>query len=79
MAINVRVQHNGGFLPDIKIIDPMLLLSGNPLKCHKEVLSLQPMIPLNVLTFSPLTRGCSEGLDAFKFFFKRRNLSHYPC
>ena len=25
---------------------------------------------LNVLTFSPLTGGCSEGLDAFRFFFK---------
>ena len=27
------------------------------------------MIPLNVLTFSPLTGGCSE-VDAFRFFFK---------
>ena len=25
---------------------------------------------LNVLTFSPLTGGCSEGLDTFRFFFK---------
>ena len=24
-----------------------------------------------VLTFSPLTGGCSEGLDAFRFFFKQ--------
>ena len=36
---------------------------------NKEVLSLQPMIPLNVLTFFLLTGGCSEGLDAFGFFF----------
>ena len=28
------------------------------------------MIPQNVLTFVPLTGGCSEGLDAFRFFFK---------
>ena len=49
----------------------MSLPSGNPFKCHEEVLYLQPMIPhLNVLTFSPLTGGCSEGLDAFRFFFK---------
>ena len=26
---------------------------------------------LNVSTFSPLTRGYSEGLDAFRFFFKQ--------
>ena len=39
MAINVSVQHNGGFLPDI------ILPSGNPFKCNEEVLYLQPMIP----------------------------------
>ena len=27
------------------VIDPMLLPSGNPFKCHEEVLYLQPMIP----------------------------------
>ena len=50
----------------------MLLPSGNPFKCHEEVLFLQSIIPLNVLTFSPLTGVpvCSEGLDAFKFSFK---------
>ena len=26
-------------------VDPMLLPSGNPFKCHEELLSLQPMIP----------------------------------
>ena len=47
MAINivVSVQHNGGFLPGITV-DPMLLRSGNPFKCHQEVLYLQPMTPL---------------------------------
>ena len=45
MAMNVSVQYNGGFLPDI-ILDPMLLRSGNPFKCHEEFfLSMQPMIP----------------------------------
>ena len=55
-------------------VDSMLLpSSGNPFKCHEEIFSLQPMIPpkLNVLTFSPLTGGCSEGLDALRFFFKQ--------
>ena len=34
MAINVSVQH---------CVDRRLLPSGNPLKCHVEVLSSQPM------------------------------------
>ena len=46
----------------------MLLPSGNPIKCHEEVLSLQPMIPPRRFDISPpLTRGCSQGLDAFIF------------
>ena len=50
----------------------MLFPSGNPDKCHEEVLYLQPMFPhLNILTFSPLSGGCSEGLNAFRFFFKQ--------
>ena len=44
IAINVSIQYNGGLLPDI-YTDPMLFLSGNPLKCHEEVLYLQPLIP----------------------------------
>ena len=45
MAINVSVQYNGGLLPDIYTVDPKLLPSGNPFKCHEEVLILQPMMP----------------------------------
>ena len=56
MAINISVQY--------------ILPSGNPFKCHEEILYLQPMIPPIRLTFFPLTGGCSEGLGAFKFFFK---------
>ena len=50
----------------------MLLPSRkNPFKCHEEVLVLQPMIPPKRFDISsPLTEGCSEGLDAFRFFFK---------
>ena len=46
MAINVSVQHNGGFLlGTIYTVDPMLIPLGNPFKCHEEVLYLQPIIP----------------------------------
>ena len=47
IAIHVSVQYNGGLLPDIILsVDPMLLPSANPFKCREEVLSSQPMIPL---------------------------------
>ena len=37
MASNVSAQYNGGFLPDIiHTVDPILLPSGNPFKCHEE-------------------------------------------
>ena len=69
MAINVSVQWVS---PRYYTIDPMLLPSGNPFKYHEEVLSLQPMIPPKRFDiFFPLTGGCSEGLDAFIFFFRR--------
>ena len=46
MAINVNVQYNGGFLPDIILLtQSMLSASGNLFKCHEEVLYLQPLIP----------------------------------
>ena len=35
MAINVSAQYNGGLLPDIILVDPMLLPSGNPFECHE--------------------------------------------
>ena len=58
-------------------VDPILLPSGNPLKCHEEVLSSQPMIPPKRFDlFPPLAGGCSEGLDAFRFFFKYFYLIH---
>ena len=68
MAINVSVQYNVGLLPDRQcIVDPMMLFpSGNPFKCHEEVLYLQPLIPPKCFdVFSPLTGGCSEDLGAF--------------
>ena len=32
-----------------------------------------PESPLNVTTFFSLTGGCSEGLDAYRFFFENKN------
>ena len=40
MAINVNVQYNDGFLPDIILLTQCYLF-----KCHEEVLYLQPLIP----------------------------------
>ena len=64
MAINVRVQYNGGLLPDI-----ILLLTQSyhhHRGTHEEVLYLQPLIPPKRFDiFFPLTGGCSEGLGAF--------------
>ena len=47
MTINVvvSVQYNGGFLPDMILLTQCYLPSGNPIKCHEDVLSLQPMVP----------------------------------
>ena len=51
----------------------MLLPSGNPFKCHEEVLYFQLLIPPKRFDiFFPLTGGCSEGLGAFRFFFKQQ-------
>ena len=69
--IRWSVRNNNS--PRYYAVDPMLRPSGNPFKCHEEVLHLQPMIPPKRFDlFSPLTGGCSEGLDAFRFFFKQR-------
>ena len=75
MAINVSIQYNGGFLPDIIMLTQCYYHRGtNPFKYHEEVLYLQPMIPPTKRfdIFSPMTGGCSEGLGAFRFFFKQQ-------
>ena len=47
MAINVvSVQYNGGLFPNIILLTQRYYHWGTRSKCHKEVLSLQPiMIP----------------------------------
>ena len=52
----------------------MLLSSGNPIECHDETLSLQPMFPPKRFDNVSPYPGCSKGLDTtFRFFFK-----HHP-
>ena len=53
--------------------------SGNPFKCHEDVLNLQPMIPPKCFDmFSPdwgmLRRST---VDAFNFFFKKYLRKYY--
>ena len=47
----------------IHTVAPMLLSSGNPLKYHEEDFICSLGSHLKVLTFLPLTGGCSAGLD----------------
>ena len=72
MAINVSVQYNGGLLPDLILLTQCYYHWGTRLNATKRFLSLQPMIPPNKrFDISPPCVGCSEGLDAFRFFFKQ--------
>ena len=45
MAINVRVQYNGGLLPDIILLTKCYYNRGTRLNAMKRFLYLQPMIP----------------------------------
>ena len=40
MVINISVQYNGGFLPDMVTVDPRLPPLGNPVKYHVVALYL---------------------------------------
>ena len=44
MAINISVQYDGRFLPDIILLAPRLLPLGSPVKYHVVALYLQPII-----------------------------------
>ena len=75
MAINVvSVQYNSGLLPDdiILFVDPMLLPSGNPFKCHEEVLYLQPMIPPKRFDIFPPDWGMLRRSRRVQIFFKQQ-------
>ena len=65
MAINVRVQYNVGLLPDIILLTQWDHHRGTRLNAMKRFCICSLESHLNVLTFSPLIGGCSEGLGAF--------------
>ena len=58
--INVSVQCKGVFLPDIYTVDPVLLPSKNPIKCHEEVLSLRPITPPKRFDIFPPSLGDAQ-------------------
>ena len=62
MAINVSVQYNGGLLPGIILLPQCYYHRGTRLNAMKRFCIFSLRFHLNVLTFFPLTGGCSEGL-----------------
>ena len=71
MAINVNVQYNGGFLPDIILWTQCYLHRGTCLNAMKWFCICSLLIPPKRFDiFSPITGGCSEGLGVVLFFFK---------
>ena len=82
MAINVSVQHNGGFLPDIVLLTQCYFHRGTRLNVMTRVClcSLHNMMPPKlwhyICDMFPLTGGCSEGLDTFRLFFKQLSLGN---
>ena len=65
MAIYVSLPYNGGLLPDIILLTQCYYHRGNLLNAMKRFC---------LLRFFPLTEGCSEGLDAFRFFVQKFGL-----
>ena len=65
MTINVSVQYNGGVLPDIILLTQCYYHRVARLNAMERFCICSLCSHLNVLTFSPLTGGCSEGLGAF--------------
>ena len=68
MAINVSVQYNSEFLPDIILLTQCYYHRGTRLNAMKKFCLCSLCSHLNILTFLPPSGGCSKGLDAFKIF-----------
>ena len=72
MAINVGVQCNGGFLPNILL----LILCYYHRETRLNAIELNSFCPyslnshLNVLIILPPIGECPEGLDVFRLFYK---------
>ena len=74
MTINVCVQYNGGFLPDIILLALCYYHRGTRLNAMKRCCLCSPCSHLNVLTISlPCLEG-AQGLDAFRSFLKHISL-----
>ena len=68
MPINVSVQYNGGLLPDIILLTQCYYHNrGTRLNAMKRFCICSLLSHLNVLTFFPLTGGCSE-VGTFQIF-----------
>ena len=70
--MDVSVQYNGGFLADIILLALCYYHRGTQLNVMKMFCLCSLCTHVNVLTILPLSGGCSEGLDAFGFFFKQQ-------
>ena len=68
MAINISVHYNGGLLPGIILLPQCYYHRETRLNAMKRFCICSLRSHLNVLTFFPLAGGCSDGLDAFRFF-----------
>ena len=72
MAINVSVQYDDGFLLGIILLTQQCYYHRRiHLNAMKRFCICSLWSHLNVLTFSLLTVGCSEGLGAFRFSLKQ--------
>ena len=75
MAINVSIQHNGGFLPDIiKLLTQCYYHRGTRLNAMKRfcIICSLSMIPPKRFDIFPPAGGCSEDLQAFTVLFKNK-------
>ena len=77
MKINLSVHYNGGLFPDIILLTRCGYI-GEPFLYHEEVLFLHPMFPPKPLDIVSPEGGCSEGLDAFRFFLKVTRRIYMP-
>ena len=64
MAISVSEQYT--------VVDPKLVPSENPIKCHEEFLSMQSMFPPNLNAFDnfpPFWGGTLKRIRCVQYFF----------
>ena len=57
----------------------MLLPSGNPFKCHEEILFLQPLIPPKRFDFFPLCVGINAQKVQMRSDFSLKTIVFFWC